>query len=200
MKAIETVYRNIRFRSRSEAKWAILMDQLGVEFDYEPEGYQMDSGLRYLPDFYLRDQKIWAEVKADRPNEIEIEKARRLTTESGLPLAFLIFATGRHDAIEWSGGPFYVPGQMERHPYLSAWHCCIWCDAWSIVPYAYCAGFECWQCKKKWTADQVQELTERGREFFDMDLLKDPFTVARQARFEFGETPRGLPPVDREGV
>jgi len=44
------------------------------------------------------------------------------------------------------------------------------------------------------------ELADKGQEVFDETILADAFTVARQARFEFGETPHGLPPVDREGV
>lgn len=47
MKAIETIYNNYHFRSRLEARWAVFFDTLGIEYRYEPEGYDLD-GLWYL--------------------------------------------------------------------------------------------------------------------------------------------------------
>lgn len=198
MKAIETVYRNIRFRSRSEARWAYFLDQIGVPFEYEKEGYQMDNGLRYLPDFWLSDQKIWAEVKSEMPNEDEIEKAVRLVTESGLPLVFLIFANGRTDSIEHSGGPYYIPELKDRHPQLACWQTCIGCEEVSIVPYAPAAGFTCWNCKLTWTSEQVLEMADKGKEIFDADKFTFAFNLARQARFEYGETPVGAAAKKRD--
>ncbi len=52
MKAIETVYAGCRFRSRLEARWAVFFDQLGISWEYEPEGFEF-HGHRYLPDFWL---------------------------------------------------------------------------------------------------------------------------------------------------
>lgn len=67
--AIDTVYRGHRFRSRLEARWAVLMDHAGIEWRYEPDGYQitmLDGSTRwYLPDFYLPASKVWLEVKGD---------------------------------------------------------------------------------------------------------------------------------------
>lgn len=75
IKAIETVYKGYKFRSRLEARWAVFFDVCGVEWEYEPEGYNVD-GLCYLPDFLLHDvsichdeystyvlPKLWVEVK-----------------------------------------------------------------------------------------------------------------------------------------
>lgn len=53
MKAINTLYNGNYFRSRLEAKWAYFFDELGVPYQYEPEGFTSDSGDKYLPDFYL---------------------------------------------------------------------------------------------------------------------------------------------------
>lgn len=67
IKAIETVYKGYRFRSRLEARWAVFFDALGYEWKYEPEGFELDDGsgdlYRYLPDFYLPDSETWVEVK-----------------------------------------------------------------------------------------------------------------------------------------
>ena len=66
MKAIETVYNGYRFRSRLEARGAVFFDVMGIKYIYEPEGFERDLGddiIRYLPDFYLPDYGLYAEVK-----------------------------------------------------------------------------------------------------------------------------------------
>jgi hypothetical protein len=65
IKAIETVYKGHRFRSRLEARWAVFFDSLGIKYQYELEGFECDEGGRYLPDFYLPDSQTWVEVKGD---------------------------------------------------------------------------------------------------------------------------------------
>lgn len=56
-KAIETVYKGYRFRSRLEARWAVFFDELGLDWKYEAEGYDFD-GVRYLPDFEIHIPRI----------------------------------------------------------------------------------------------------------------------------------------------
>lgn len=63
IKAIETHYNGYRFRSRLEARWAVFFDSLNIQYIYEPEGYELNDGTRYLPDFYLPDFQCFAEVK-----------------------------------------------------------------------------------------------------------------------------------------
>lgn len=62
IQAIPTAYNGYKFRSRLEARWAIVMDCLSIKYQYEPEGYQQGS-LRYLPDFYLPEIRAFLEVK-----------------------------------------------------------------------------------------------------------------------------------------
>lgn len=57
MNAIETTYRGYKFRSRLEAKWACVFDQLGWKWEYEP--IDLDG---YIPDFIL-NQDILIEIK-----------------------------------------------------------------------------------------------------------------------------------------
>ncbi len=54
IKPIETEYKGYRFRSRLEARWAVFFETLGVEWEYEPEGFQLPSGTCYLPDFRVK--------------------------------------------------------------------------------------------------------------------------------------------------
>ena len=43
IKPIETVYNGYRFRSRLEARWAVFFRAVGIEYQYEPEGFDMDG-------------------------------------------------------------------------------------------------------------------------------------------------------------
>lgn len=66
VKAIQTRYKGYNFRSRLEARWAVFFDALGVEWEYEPEGFELPDGTRYLPDFkcYFNDGVVgWYEIK-----------------------------------------------------------------------------------------------------------------------------------------
>lgn len=63
IKAIETEYNGYRFRSRLEARWAVFFDQAGITYEYEPEGFELEDGTRYLPDFYLPWFHCYVEIK-----------------------------------------------------------------------------------------------------------------------------------------
>lgn len=78
MQAIETRYQGYRFRSRLEARWAVYFDVLGIEWEYEPEGFVLDDGTLYLPDFYIKDWNCYAEVKPQQFTEKEFEKCVQL--------------------------------------------------------------------------------------------------------------------------
>ena len=53
IKPIETLYRGHYFRSKAEARFAVFLDCLGVKWDYEPQGFDLGNGLKYLPDFKI---------------------------------------------------------------------------------------------------------------------------------------------------
>jgi hypothetical protein len=63
VQSIPTSYRGVSFRSRLEATWAYNLDAWGISWSYEPEGFTLPSGARYLPDFWLPDIRTWLEVK-----------------------------------------------------------------------------------------------------------------------------------------
>lgn len=62
-KGLEAQYSGRIFRSRLEARWAILLDLLDINWDFEPSHYQVGPALWYLPDFYLPEHELWLEVK-----------------------------------------------------------------------------------------------------------------------------------------
>ena len=78
MKAIETRYKGHRFRSRLEARWAVFFDAMGIDYRYEPEGFNL-GGLWYLPDFYLPKEGMWIEVKPGNLTQDEYRKAYLFT-------------------------------------------------------------------------------------------------------------------------
>lgn len=87
---IPTVYNGIQFRSRLEARWAVFFDAVGLEWEYEPEGYT-DGEISYLPDFWLPGIDMFFEVKpdyisSDAELQIEIKKAKMLVFGSGREL------------------------------------------------------------------------------------------------------------------
>jgi len=101
IKAIETQYQGYRFRSRLEARWAVFFDALGVKWEYEPEGYDLtdtydestetdggmspwpDGRLLYLPDFWLPEKQLFAEIKPSAFSDEEREKCRLLAMQTG---------------------------------------------------------------------------------------------------------------------
>src|SRR4051794_23364411 len=96
IKPIETVFRNRRFRSRREARWAVFFSRLGASWEYEPEGFELPSG-RYLPDFWLVEFNCWVEVKGTYPTEREIRLACELSKATNKQVGIL-HGDFHHDA------------------------------------------------------------------------------------------------------
>lgn len=86
IKAIETEYKGYRFRSRLEARWAVFLDSLNEEWQYEVEGYELPSG-RYLPDFWLPRLYCWLEIKGVPPTAEEENLCYELAHATGKPVA-----------------------------------------------------------------------------------------------------------------
>jgi len=92
LKAIETVYSGCKFRSRLEARWAVFFNFLGINWEYEPEGYSLEKVGGYLPDFWLPEMECFFEVKGPAPTEYDVLKAKQLSIESGY---IVILASGQ---------------------------------------------------------------------------------------------------------
>lgn len=91
MKAINTLYKGNYFRSRTEARWAVYFDALGVRWEYEKEGYDLGDGRYYLPDFWFPKHKMYGEVKGDEHiSDDDMDKMKRLVIQSQKPLCLFI--------------------------------------------------------------------------------------------------------------
>ncbi len=121
IKAIETRYKNCRFRSRLEARWAVAFDVLQMPWSYEKEGFTLPSG-SYLPDFWVPSgcpellvefpgAGTWYEIKAQEPTKRESRLAFELALHTNHTCVFL-FGDGPWDfetrcvnrAGKWFGG------------------------------------------------------------------------------------------------
>lgn len=81
LRAIQTPYNGVPFRSRLEARWAVFFDNLGIDWEYEPEGYLLRDCTRYVPDFWLPtfNGGMFVEVK---PLGDPFIKAKKFACES----------------------------------------------------------------------------------------------------------------------
>lgn len=80
VKAIETRYKGYRFRSRTEARWAVFFDALGYSWSYEDEGFSFRDGTHYLPDFDVVCEggyAFYAEVKGENAG-LSLDELRKL--------------------------------------------------------------------------------------------------------------------------
>ena len=96
--AIPTTYKGIEFRSRLEAKWAFVFDQIGWPWEYDP----LDLN-GYIPDFILtfHHAPMLVEVKPEFTIE-DLRKAVPKILRSGWEKEALVVGgslLGRYDAI-----------------------------------------------------------------------------------------------------
>lgn len=193
IKAIPTEYNGHLFRSRLEARWAVFFDACGVEWEYEPEGYDLGDGVRYLPDFLLHGVEgraggdLYVEVKG-RMTPFDAEKIKRFA-EAGMP----------KDGYGKSTTPLLVVSRIPEGieaidiiDYIS--------DAAYSEKHGFPAPFNFETIDGDYFAAHPG-INKNGKfELFgdDLNYLSDmderatahAYKLARQARFEYGETPK----------
>jgi hypothetical protein len=138
-KVIQTKYKGYHFRSRTEARWAVFFDKLGVKYEYEPEGFELPNGKCYLPDFYLPEfgGGGYFEVKPDVENEQEwldkLEQLAKLTGKNcfilnGVP-DYKVY--GKY-VMEWdclnSGHDDFIYSHYEKTNFWAAYAFCTVCE------------------------------------------------------------------------
>lgn len=186
IKAIETQYKGYRFRSRLEARWAVFFDALGIKWEYEKEGYDLD-GVKYLPDFWLPHHIMadegwgyWVEIKPLSPSDGEVEK-----------LVALVKST-HHTAYLFVGPPqdgteFVYVNHSRAEPRRGRIECGLWDDGAYWVRFANLTDPDSWIKGFQWAA----------RYFIAWPEFIEASTAARSARFEHGETPNVRSIYDR---
>jgi hypothetical protein len=128
-KAIPTVYKGIEFRSRLEAKWAIMFDLLDWPWHYEP--IDLDE---YIPDFFIDFglQQFFVEIKpAMRKEEMREAMDKIHRASEGRNETFLILG----------GSPGY---ELNNHTWFL--DTLMFQPGWGEFDDAYLAG--CPTCKR----------------------------------------------------
>ena len=90
IQAIETRYKGYRCRSRLEARWLYFLDLIGIQYEYEPQGFCGD-GIYYLPDIYLPAYHTFIEVKNEavyENDELRAEARRKMEAVCGSCLEY----------------------------------------------------------------------------------------------------------------
>ena len=189
---IETRYAGCRFRSRLEARHAVLFDQLGIRWEYELEGFYIGRR-RYLPDFRLTDSGTWIEVKGsegDLDHELMLEAVFHLPQAAAsfptlLVLGPIPAADGDRCDWCWIGiTPSAEDPSGERYPVDAYWslipagfpgHPVRLADTSGATPASF--GHEGWL---EPGSDLNTTASEGAKQL-------DAYRAARSARFEHGE-------------
>lgn len=197
MKAIQTEYKGYLFRSRLEAKWAAFFDACGVEWEYEPEGIALSDGTKYLPDFYLIDFHCYFEVKrkgireTDQGSEAESKISDGMDCDRwagiiayGDPMddTLIIFCQETDDG---GGGRYENEVTIGIHPDTGKPHLFAYTDRRDR------------RFMTSFAEDDSVEIPMTTHEYgryrykdFVTDKVMAARKLARQARFEHGETPK----------
>ena len=214
IQAIETIWAGDRFRSRLEARWAVFFNAAGIRYIYEPEGFykiccpgdNRDPGDKYLPDFYLPEYDIYAEVKGERPGiGEEVKKAVNIMANKFNRKVLLILpeipnAGALNCGVWWLPIYYYHPlcGITGcRAAFLSRLT-----DKGKQIRLTtnFAVGCHCYlnTFRPEWIEKETKAIADKDmprnnefpvREEFDDFYLIDCFVKARQARFEHGESP-----------
>lgn len=184
----ETRYKKCRFRSRLEARWAVYFDALGIQWEYEKEGYDLPCGA-YLPDFWLPQVDSWAEVKAAQFTQQELTKCFQLHLGtlkpvillSGLPRFAMFPAIER---AEFNHGAWDIEVVIldlaEGHEYWKWEHRFYTDPGWDAVAYGDIDNPE-------FGEEFVQEIQVQPV-YAESSIGELAIAAARSARFEFGES------------
>lgn len=192
IKPIETFYNGYRFRSRLEARWAVFFDDLGIKYEYEAEGFTLDDGRAYLPDFYLPEFNIFVEIKANRDSDDG--KAERFAwsyTNFGDPYGGIVICYGdpmNRDCyfITLSESDDGGGGIYENE--------CYWAITQNNTPVLFMDG-DSRERVIGMCAYRIYNGWDLRNYTFDHPVHAE--LKARQARFEHGETPEGGTTNDR---
>lgn len=197
MKAIETLYKGYRFRSRLEARWAVFFDALGVRWEYERQGYSLPAGA-YLPDFWLpipghkfAGAGYWVEVKPTPPTEDEKNLLIELAIHTGHNAFLLAGNVGEFQAYKavcvrtasleyWAARPSAIALTARKELRHN--------DAGDLHPDDY-FGVLLERDDPQAFGLPFCELNTLTPEAAGPDEYRRAYAAARSARFEHGETP-----------
>lgn len=191
IRPIETLYAGHRFRSRLEARWAVFFTRLGLDWEYEPQGYHVGPRQDwYLPDFHLPKLNLYAEVKPPRPDVRDPEGVKRwqffagqvaFDWESGRT-AMLVGQVPNPDAVDPMGPPRAYEWWEQPVVMLGDWHA-----AWCACPTGehFDIQFQARGARILCGCPRIQD--DRMYYTGNHPAIVNAYAAARLARFEHGE-------------
>lgn len=123
IKSIETVYNGYRFRSRSEARWAVFFDAAEIRYEYEPEGFDLGDSGWYLPDFRITSGLFGVDYVEIKPISYQPEAARK---------AEQLAVGNKCNVLMLFGTPGYVQTRVSQFD---------WCNKFDYTATIYMANF-----------------------------------------------------------
>lgn len=180
IKPIETIYNGYRFRSRLEARYAVLFDECGIKYMYESEGFELSDKTFYLPDFYLPASKTYFEVKGIM-TESDYHKVVQLQNDLKCSVAIGYGDFTFQASDQWEEDCFELTSKD------SSWFVkCYECGQFFFVGNA--GSYRC-PCCGHYDGDNtfaiISEGDSGGKLYFTR-RGRNPFDFAKQARFERG--------------
>jgi hypothetical protein len=194
--AVETRYAGQRFRSRIEARWAVFFTRLGLDWEYEPQGFSVGPTheLWYLPDFLLPKLGMYIEVKPATPDVLDPEGVKRWQYFAGQVAtewdhgrtAMLCGAIPDPDLVDALGPPRMYEWYEQPAVMLGEWH-----TAWCACPTGehFDIQFQARGGRILCGCSRIQD----DRLYFtgNNPAILNAYGAARSARFEHGEHPDG---------
>ncbi len=186
MHAVETYYAGCRFRSRLEARWAVIFDVWDLKWDYEPERYRLGKS-SYLPDFKVyglctRGDYVWFEVKGAKPADSYWDMIAAFAHEDP------------GNAIYVNFGEIPRPDQLDVGGFACKEDCCydsMWTPTDCQHRFTVCATchalgieFEARSARLPCGCNNVDDKLHNGNDPF----IALGFAAGRSARFEYGQS------------
>lgn len=176
IKAIETLYNGYHFRSRLEARYAVLFDHNHIRYEYEKQGYILEDGSTYLPDFWLPDHGLFIEIKG-----------QPLTDDEGMKCAYLSMATKAEVLV--------FVGDLGSHQTHATYRCKVLTDTDREFIKNNPFEFSSEEIAKKmlargyWAHEVLQQpaYVLLSKIYMDPCFIAEYIRVMRSARFEHGQ-------------
>ena len=177
----------------------MFLDACGADWEYEPEGYDLGGGIQYLPDFLIHNVTI-GHAYHKEGIDLYMEVKGRMNDEDAEKIN-LFYEAGYPEGSDWgvSQTAVLVVGSIPAGDSMNemVWHMEHeayndhhgWPNYYNFetVDGDYFGAFPGVNKKGRFTL-----FGDDSSYFFDMNVLRTEraYHMARQARFEHGETPR----------
>jgi len=202
MQAIETEWRGFNFRSRLEARYAVMFEKMGMDWRYEIQGFYLGDDRPYLPDFWLPELELYVEIKGTSIGD----ETRALLRDFRHPLILFV---GLPDPEEER--PFKRPGvdgelytfsisednEIGGMPFIAEAHLlrCRECEKWVVDVRPKSNKLTTGECRLIDRGNDRQqwgphcEHGYRARMSRSNSKVKEAVETAKSARFGHGEDP-----------